>query len=237
MHPRAESVRQGAGKRRGTDASLYPSGPEPARHRVGGKAGSPEPGSGVSPDESAASSSPPGVPPNLQRACPPSGHLPARLPIVGGDAGERPSWSFSPLLDREVTVEREVRAVVDGMFVVPVRASDLLRRLPALGSRDKEHPVLVFVETLEQACALRWLREYGLVSDLIAVVPRGLKRDAQAILHECARTVVAVDIHLPTEGPPPTAGSWLGPAPHVPIVRGRTSRPPTPSPSLPGVRT
>ncbi len=201
MHPRAESVRQGAGRRRLTDASLYPSGPEPSPRYVGGKAGRSEPGSRGSSGVTAALSSPPGASPTSQRACPPSAPVPAPSPMAGATDGEPPSWSFSPLLEGEVTVEREVRTVVDGMFVMPVRTSDLLRRLPMLGPKDRERPVLVFVETLEQACALRWLREYGVVSDLIALVPRSLRRDAQAILHECARTVVAVEPHLPAQGP------------------------------------
>ena len=132
------------------------------------------------------------VGPDLVAGAFPSLEVPEGQPYSGGNQAQVPGGRAVVCVQPEV--EMRVQLALNGIFRRPIPRTELhrqLRLLPPPGGRA----VMVYVASLDQACALRWLRESRYLRPFVAIAGDTLSRDGVRILRECAWIVV-------TSGPP-----------------------------------
>ncbi len=117
----------------------------------------------------------------------PSFDVPGGQPCKEGNPAQVPGGRAGVCVQPEV--EMRVQMALDGIFRRPIPHTELhrqLRLLPPPGGRT----VMVHVASLDQACALRWLKEFGYLPPFVAIAGDTLSRDGVRILRECAWIVV-----------------------------------------------
>ncbi|MDE1819858.1 MAG: hypothetical protein KGJ23_04525 [Euryarchaeota archaeon] len=129
--------------------------------------------------------------------------LPEPLPLRSGRRrGSLTRGSLGPrarpflVVCDDPAVERMLQRTLEALFVAPVPMAGLLDQLRA--SRPSSDEVIaVYVETLEQACALRCLRSYDLLPPVHVLATSRLGSRAREVLAECVRSVSFIHEETP----------------------------------------
>ena len=127
------------------------------------------------------------VGPDLAAGAFPSLDVPEGQPYKEGNQAQVPGGPAAVCAQPEV--EMRVQLALDGIFRRPIPPTELHRQLRLMPTPEGR-PVLVHVASLDQACALRWLREFRYLPPLVAIAGDALSRDGVRILRECAWKVV-----------------------------------------------
>ena len=127
------------------------------------------------------------VGPDLAAGAFPSLDAPEGQPYKDGNPAQVPGGRAGICVQPEV--EMRVQLALDGIFRRPIPHTELHRQLRLLPPPE-DRTVLVHVASLDQACALRWLKEYRYLPPFVAIAGDTLSRDGVRILRECAWKVV-----------------------------------------------